>query len=228
MKKVLIAVALVAGTVSFANAEEFAPEKGDFSLEVQFSPFKSDGTSFTTQGINGRYFFSDKDALSFSLNIGGRNVKNVPNTDDDKTFSKGYFGNFSIDLGYQRHFYQYKRIDLYAGGKIGYGHNFAGSTRQHDDKNKVWANSFKDENGQDHFTTNELRLYATTGIDFYVYKGLYVGAELNLGFTDAFAVNTKTKTTVNGVETEVKSKNGGHDFNGGFNVDPRVRLGWTF
>ena len=89
MKKVLFAVALVAGTVSFANAEEFAPEKGDFSLEVQFSPFKSDGTSFTTQGINGRYFFSDKDALSFRLNIGGRNVKNVPDNDHHEIIEKG-------------------------------------------------------------------------------------------------------------------------------------------
>lgn len=224
MKKVLFAVALVAGTVSFANAEEFAPEKGDFSLEIQFSPFKSDGTSFTTQGINGRYFFSDKDALSFSLNIGGRNVKNVPDTDHDQTFDKGYYGNFSIDLGYQRHFYQYKRIDLYAGGKIGYGHDFAGRTDQVDDNNKTWRNYYDN----DHMTSNVLRLYATTGIDFYVYKGLYVGAELNLGFTDAFAVNTKTKVTVNGNETEHKSKNGGHDFNGGFDVDPRIRLGWTF
>lgn len=227
MKKVLIALALVAGTVSFANAEEFAPEKGDFSLEVQFSPFKSDGTSFTTQGINGRYFFSDKDALSFSLNIGGRNVKNVPDTDHDEIFEKGYFGNFSIDLGYQRHFYQYKRIDLYAGGKIGYGHNFAGSTVQTDKDNKIWKNSFTYE-GETHNTQNVLRLYATTGIDFYVYKGLYVGAELNLGFEDAFAVKSTTKVTVAGNEVETKSKNGGHDFNGGFNVDPRVRLGWTF
>ena len=223
MKKILLAVALL-GSFAFANAEEsFAPEQGDLSTEIQFSPFKSDGNSFSMQALQLRYFVSDKDALLLGLGLGGTNRKNVPNTDADDAFTKGYNGTFKIDLGYQRHFYQYKRIDLYAGGKVGYIHEFAGQTVQTNDNNKVWTN-YNEDGG----TGNGFEIYATTGIDFYVYKGLYVGAEINLGFSDVLASKKVTKTTINGSESENKSKNGGHYFDGGFDVNPKIRLGWTF
>ena len=124
-----------------------------------------------------------------------------------------------LNLGYQRHFYQYKRVDLYAGGKVGYVHEFAGNKQQANDDNWTWNNAG---------TGNGFSVYLNTGIDFYIYKGLYLGAEINLGFTDVLATKTTYKTCVGGKESETKSKVGGHDFNGGFDVSPRLRLGWTF
>ncbi|MDE6218379.1 MAG: hypothetical protein K2F64_05190 [Muribaculaceae bacterium] len=223
MKKLFLAMALL-GTFACANAEEtYAPQQGDLSTEIQFSPFKSDGNTFSMQALQLRYFLTDKDAVLFEIGLGGDNYKTIPDTEHKEAFTKGYNGLFKIDLGYQRHFYQYKRIDLYAGGKIGYIHEFAGSTVQADADNKVWKN-----HNDDGITGNGFEIYATTGIDFYVYKGLYVGAEINLGFTDVLASKSVTKTTINGTETESKSKNGGHYFTGGFDVNPKVRLGWTF
>lgn len=219
-----MAAACLFGSFMCSQAQNsFAPEQGDFSTEVKFSPFQSNGETFSLPALEVRYFLTGNDALTLELGLNGRNKKVVPNTDNDDAFEKFYHGTFSLELGYQRHFYNYKRVDLYAGGKIGYIHDFAAQTVQTSENNKVWRNSY-----DDYVTGNGLSVYLTTGIDFYIYKGLYVGAEINLGFSDVFAVNSKVKTTVAGTETEVKSKVGGHDFIGGFDVDPKIRLGWTF
>ena len=116
MKKLLIA-ALVLGSAMCANAEEsFAPEAGDFSTEIQFTPFKSTGESFSMTVLQGRYFFSNNDAFIIELGLSGDHNKEVPDTDHDNIFTKDYSGRFQLNIGYQRHFYNYKRIDLYVGG----------------------------------------------------------------------------------------------------------------
>lgn len=219
MKKFLFTVAVL-GSAMCVNAEEsYAPEAGDLSTEIQFTPFKSSGESFSMTALQGRYFITDKDAFILEFGLSGDNNKTVADTENAKAFNKDYNGRFQLNLGYQRHFYTYKRVDLYAGGKVGYIHDFAGSKAQIDDDNWTWNNSG---------TGNGFNVYLTTGIDFYVYKGLYLGAEINLGMTDVIATNTTSKVCAAGVETETKTKIGGHKFHGGFDCNPRLRLGWTF
>ncbi len=219
MKKFFVAAAIL-GSALCANAEEsFAPEAGTVSTEIQFTPFKSDGESFNMTALQARWFFTSKDALIVELGLSGSNDKEVANTEKSEAFIKDYKGRFVLNLGYQRHFYNYKRIDLYAGGKIGYIHDFAGHKNQTNDDNWTWNNSG---------TGNGFNIYLTTGIDFYVYKGLYLGAEINLGMTDVLTTNTTYKTCVGGTESETKTKIGGHSFSGGFDVNPRLRLGWSF
>lgn len=224
MKKIVLAAVLALTGMACAQAEDtFAPKQGTISTEIKFSPFRDNGEVFSMPALSVSYYFTNRDAFLVELGLNGENHKYVADTDADESFEKWYQGTFSINLGYQRHFYQYKRIDLYAGGKVGYIHKFAGHKDQSTDNNYEWGNYYKD-----YRTGNGFSIYATTGINFYIYKGLYVGAELNLGFEDVLASNTKTKTVTNGKETEVKSKTGGHDFLGGFNVDPKIRLGWSF
>lgn len=218
MKKFLLAAALI-GSAMMANAEEtFAPSAGTCSTEIQFAPFSSQ--IFSTGGaLSSRYFLTSKDALVVEFGLSGTNNKDVDDTANPDAFTKDYKGRFVINLGYQRHYYNYKRIDLYCGGKLGYIHDFAGNKDQLNENNWTWNNSG---------TGNGFNLYLTNGIDFYVYKGLYLGAEINIGFTDV--VNTKytTKTCVNGQTSTLKTTNGGHKFSGGFDVNPKFRLGWNF
>ncbi len=219
MKKILLA-ALVLGSAMCGYAEEsYAPEAGQFSTEIQFTPFKSNGESFNMTALSGRYFLTNKDALVVELGLGGTNKKTVSDTANADAFESNYKGTFSLTLGYQRHFYQYKRVDLYAGAKVGYVHEFAGHKSQYDKNNWAWNNSG---------TGNGFHAYLTTGIDFYVYKGLFLGAEINLGFEDVVATNTTHNTCVDGVKATEKTSIGGHDFSGGFNVQPTLRLGWSF
>lgn len=219
MKKFLL-IAAVLGSAFMANAqEEFAPAKGDFSTEIQFAPF-SGSKIFSNGGVlQGRYFVTNKDAFLVEFGLSGSNEKSVPDTENDKTFTKSYDGKFTLSIGYQRHFYNYKRVDLYCGGKLGYIHEFAGEKEQYNADNWTWNN-----NG----TGNGFSLYLTTGIDFYVYKGLYLGAEINAGFEDVVAFNNTTKVCVNGTVDSDKTSMGGHKFNGGFSVQPLIRLGWKF
>ena len=66
-----------------ANAQEsFAPEKGDFSTEVQFNPFNSGDYTFKLDALKFRYFVSDNDALLLDFGINGkiRKMCLTPNT----------------------------------------------------------------------------------------------------------------------------------------------------
>lgn len=228
MKKILLAAAVLFGSAFAVNAEEtFAPKKGDISTEIQFNPFGGDKIFSNGGVLQGRYFFTNKDAFLVEFGLSGTNDKSVGNTDNSTSFTKEYQGRFQINLGYQRHFYNYKRMDLYCGGKIGYVHDFAGYKKQDDVNNYEWTNQGDPENDKIG-TGNGFNLYLTTGFDFYVYKGLYLGAEINLGFTDIVATNWTKKKVVNGVLEEKKSSVGGHNFAGGFNVNPLIRLGWKF
>lgn len=73
MKKFILAAALVAAMAPAAVAQdEFAPEKGDFGVELQFNPFSNDYTTFrdSEYGLTGRYFITNKDAIRLNIGFG--------------------------------------------------------------------------------------------------------------------------------------------------------------
>ncbi|MCM1068058.1 MAG: hypothetical protein NC418_10855 [Muribaculaceae bacterium] len=228
MKRVLfIALTLMAIAGVEANAEEpvYAPEKGDFSTEIQFNPFNSDYT-FKLDALKLRYFIGDKDALLLEFGIEGINEKDVPDTDDDDNYTSHYRGNFHIGFGYERHFFNYKRIDLYAGAKFSYEHGFAGGSK---------SNSYESKKYTGYDPVDEVKNYNAiaagifTGLDFYVYKGLYCGIELGFYLKDKFAAGYKVKTEdTNGFSETTKYHPGGHNFNFNTKVEPLIRLGWKF
>lgn len=134
-------------------------------------------------------------------------------------YEKKYLGVFTIGLGYKRYFYNYKRINLYFGVKGAFVHQFAGNKTYENYENWEWDNAG---------TGNGFGAWALTGIDFSIYKGLYLGAEINLGFKDVIYTDITYKTNQNGTESSTKQRMGGHAFEGGFSVSPMFRLGWRF
>lgn len=252
MKKFLLAIALVGGFVS-ANAqtesEEFgAPKAGTFSTELQFNPFSSSGEIFSNGStisngavFSGTYFLCDKFGVTFDFGLGGKNTKDVQyddpysDTPRETSYTKAYYGTFTLALGAKYYFYNYKRVNLYAGAKVAYFHDFAGTKNvdvydPYTEKNLdswSWSNTYG-EGDDEKKTGNGFGIYVNTGIDFTVYKGLYVGAEINVGFKDVVNRGSTFKSFENGVTTTTKSKVGGHEFNGGFGVTPLFRIGWNF
>lgn len=207
MKKlvlILFATLWMAGT-TFAQDR---PIKGSWSTEVQINPFDQDGETFSLDGLKVRYFVSDKDALRLKVSFKSTNSKYTDEDLDEETGSnnndlyKYTMGNFSIDLGYERHFNLGKRLDAYLGGSIGLGKNFAST--QIDTYRKTIS-----DNGRyitEYSSTGELKNGAITnlngnidifkaaerasfnvnaaifaGLDCYIYKGIYIGTELGLG-----------------------------------------------
>lgn len=169
-------------------------------------------------------------------------------------------GDFKLDLGYERHFDLNKRMSVYVGASIGFTRHFAsttieGSGTYEESHRSSYTSSFKGEikNGaiipsgdfdgsvdmEDMLDKVNDRAYLGvnaaifTGLDFYVYKGLYVGTELGLSLKTQGTEKMK-------YDGEVIDENGFRDL---FNeestdkfrqteckvyIEPVLRLGWTF
>lgn len=235
MKKFILAAALVAAMAPAAVAQdEFAPEKGDICVEVQFNPFSNDYKTFDQGefGLTGRYFITNKDAIRLNIGFGvHKDINNVDAQDVNDNWVTLHHNtrksNFNINLGYERHLVTKGRLDLYAGGQLGIGFNSFGKTDEEFESDgktieKTWTNS----DGQNYGSTNYM-FGIFTGVDFYVYKGLYVGAEL--GVKLAYNVGHQPKFEINGNEEKPDHEQPtakSLDFT--TYVQPALRLGWTF
>ncbi len=270
MKKLLFAlvvVLMVSGTVSAQQK----PKKGSFGTEVQFNPFDQDGKTFQLDGLKFRYFISDKDAIRLKFGINSMNDKFTDSDSDENedtkiktSYNNEYkytTGDFSLDLGYERHFDIAKRLNAYVGGSIGFKKHFAstkieaynekidGSTTTStkfsgEIKNgAILPSSNNDDNwneenllkGVNDYATSGVKFAIFTGLDFYVYKGLYVGTEFGLSLATVSSKKAKYtgKLTEKGQETTITEYDG--KMTEKFRqtdiktyIEPVLRLGWTF
>lgn len=226
MKKIFMAIIAMAMCSVSVFAQD-RPGKGSFGTEIQFNPFDQDGEMFKLDGLKFRYFLTDKDALRLKVGFGFGKQK----LDDEDVTGFTRSGDFSIGLGYERHFKLLERLDLYAGGQIGYTRHFASAeteaTVMDQTITTVYANHIPSASG----TTpsdrayNGLNVSAFTGLDFYVYKGLYIGTELGL------YINTQKTCEYEVRESHqypVKSEDSVRSTSIGFAIEPTLRLGWTF
>lgn len=253
--KLIKAIAFASIVAIAANAQaqtEYAPEQGDFSVELQFNPFSNNYTTFKIDQLKGRYFFTDKDALRFGLGFGVSNSKSTADPEDaEDVWNKTTEGSFSINLGYERTVYSYKRINLYAGAGLSFSLNRVTTTEQQEYVMGTNDNtgepikevhSVKSINSGNSF--NAFYVNAFTGIDFFVYKGLYLGAELGLKIgvksfpssykKGGYAHDSENQVIVsNGVMTwdddyETKKGPKSNNFELGLYAEPAIRLGWQF
>ena len=179
---------------------------------------------------------------------------------------KNKYTQFSIAPGIEYHFGNWKRLSLYAGCEIPVGvyttrsaadeisdvtHSHgsvllyrAQSTFSLETKN---CNSIYGNNNYYYRQTGKVffGIKAFTGFDFYIYKGLYFGAELGLGYTCSFALKGTAKGSTTMMETyyrngeeylsvpsmEVIDRKFEDKITEGifnFKCNPMIRLGWRF
>lgn len=233
MKRIFMA-AMVAATFAIgATAQDFAPKAGTCGVEVRFNPLSTTNFSLDKQSIKGRYFFADNMAVTASLGFdynsdityGTRYDKGDVLTNKD-SYTKLHYGVFNLDLGYEFHLPSYKRIDPYVGASLGLGRDFAGGKKQTEAKEyTVYENVTPDDK---HYASTNLRAAAFAGVDFYLYKGLYVGAEVGYGISKKSYSDTKSTRTSDGTDYESKAENADGTVAAGFYVTPTFRLGWNF
>ena len=237
MKKITLVVAAVlamfSANVSAQNVE--LPKAGSFGTEVQFNPFDQNGHNFSLDALKFRYFITDNDALRLSVGLQSSSKKTKEDDSDD--FSKNRTGKFSIDLGYERHWNVAKRLDLYAGAEIGIYKNFASakSERSSDTDGDgvddvTITTEYKNMTGDPTDTNTKRANFGVaasvfTGLDFYVYKGLYIGTELGLIITSDKTCEGEIKVTNQDTQ---KVKSSVRNTNVKFDIEPTIRLGWTF
>ncbi len=235
MKKLFIAAIAVFGFAT-ANAQ-YKAEKGDLQTSVDFRPFNNNGKEmFENIGINASYFLTDKDALRLGLNFGLNNTKEGEKTNTtNKTTNKSTL--FGIGVGYERHFGKFDRLDIYAGAEAEFSLR-SNSIKSENNNGYAELKGSNDENlaaaliggGTPGTIDNDKRGYTAfgvgvfTGANFYVYKKLYVGAEIEFAFANT---SYKKIEASNGTATaEVAPKASGTALK--FQVNPALRLGWTF
>ncbi len=212
MKKVILATLVVFGLSINAFSQEsitddFIPSAGDASIEVNFlSPFVV-GQPFTMDNLKGRYFLSNTMAVRLGLEF-----DLTSETDEGEDWeSTDRVTDFGLYPGVEIHFPVSNRVSPYVGGEIGF---FSRSTYYGENDVEV-----KNEAGFSSFHIN-----LVSGVDLYIYKGLYLGAELGYGFERR---STKdAEYTIDNTTTEVE--NNDVLYRVGDNINASFRLGWSF
>lgn len=183
------------------------------------NPFDQNGHTFSMDGLKARYFFNEKNALRAKI---GFDVTKNKNSKSDDAYTSSTSGSFKFDIGYERHFDLAKRLDAYVGGELGVVRDFAKSKNFTDDDN--WT-KVKNADG----AAVGFHVAAVTGLDFYVYKSLYIGAELNLGVESKVNKRSEIIRCNKGKEETVKGPNNKNRITtAGIEVQPQLRLGWNF
>ena len=245
MKKASIVVAALllatAGVQAQENEATFGPQAGSFGVELNFTPFGS--SVFSTQGIKVRYFFNEKMAIrgTIDFSVSPRTDFSYTTTgvgaDERKVEykSKSNTGSFAIAPGFEYHFAHFKRGSVYAGAEIGFGMQTASYKLTNDDDEASvsvkGANfDFTDPASTGDRASTSFGVGLFTGVDVYVFKQLYIGAELGLRFATTTEGKVTVKTTDNLGEGTLDKTFEDHARSSsfGFFCEPAFRLGWTF
>lgn len=121
--------------------------------------------------------------------------------------------------GLEYHFDKFERVSPFIGGELGF---IAGNSGSKTD------NTLNDDYSVEKTPFFGFGINFITGCDIYVCKGLYLGAELGLGYE--YNTTGRKNTEISNGDTVVNedgnSASSSHDF--GFNVNPSIRIGWNF
>lgn len=226
-------------------------------FSADFNTFRLNGAK-----LKGTYFLSEVDGIRFGLGFGYDRKSNradlsIPQRDSYTTQSSFDYAmdvynlrkddyqskantNFALSVGYERHFKTVDRLDLYVGGEISFGITAMNSYSETNNYENAYNNgsySYIKDKWIDTQSTksNNVQIGAGlfTGVNYYVYKSLYLGAELGLSLGYSGDGNKHSKWTTGNPnaskkegETETFVRN--NTFSAKVYCDPSLHLGWTF
>jgi opacity protein-like surface antigen len=226
---IMLVMALIGGKFAVAQDAQVSqvPSAGSFATEVSLNPFTSNPLSLIN-GVRGRYFLSNKLAVRADFDLRYRSLTNHAFTPAGTTpvveqIENNSLFSFNIAPGAEYHFATYNRVSLYAGAAIGLG--FTKASAKTTNAGQISGNDIEVKGasslGRSGFSFG---LQAFAGVDVYVYKNLYMGAELGYQYS-MFKSSEVERTTSN---TTVTDKN--HEFESNLRpyILPTFRLGWKF
>ena len=289
MKKIILISMFLIAYAGYAQEESFKPEKGDFTVELQFAPFglsisEYEGVEtfapFKINGLRARYFVNEKWAIRMNLLIDYSTQKDDYTESGDNIYSSSLQGvstgeitqhlflstmNYRIAPGFEYHFGKAKKLSFYTGAELFFGgarhkmkeereehllENYSGNTLDHSAVLKLNALGYSTvwPGKRNRITPSgvsniNLGINAFLGADFYVYKGLYLGAELGIGYSYSFDLKAKVEgvyeyTIKDYVGTVIESEKKDYEIgtierkiassNFAFYCEPRIRLGFKF
>ena len=179
---------------------------------------------------------------------------------------KNRYTEYSIALGLEYHLGNWERMSVYLGGELFFGQRITNGTAELDRKYEhyeySWTNPdivlYETVETTNSLTTKNCRtdgwdyvqngrmvfgINLVAGMDFFIYKGLYLGAELGLGYGYTNLLKGTAKgnyktvitdhssnghTTTSEREIDKKLKDQITNGNLSFRCNPMIRLGWRF
>lgn len=253
MKKVSLFVfsLLLAGTAAFAQKQTAGNVTAEVSILRNGLNANVTALNSAIAGAKLRYFFADDLAIRLGLNVTSASNKFEAAEKADGTGElgdgKATSSNIVIAPGIEKHFGAWEKVSPYVGLDLTVGFRSAKEERNQldnslntDINDAVFGNdrsltidnatTFGSNNGVINNNTaagTSFGFNFVTGVDFYVTGGLFLGAEMGLGFTsfsgkDITAVQTTGNVTTTTVLQAAK--------NSGFtpNIIGGLRLGWNF
>jgi hypothetical protein len=204
------------------------PEKENITTELGVS-LGNGGNTVNTFGINGRYFAKTDLALVLGLGASfSQDVKNyAENTDgsgDEGTFT--YQSRYTeLYLGAQKHFAGTSRLSPFVGADF-----LLGTEGTHHEGDDAGTSGYvKNYSYERNAQSARAGIRAAVGFDFWVAKGLYIGAIYHpLSITLQMQDETKTTTGTNGSTVKTVNPGGTYTSLSTFGQLGSVRVGWLF
>lgn len=263
MKKLLfiVGLALTSLTVS-AQEQEVGLPAGLFTLEWKFNPFDYESKPVKVAQLNARMFLNDKSAVRLGVGVGfdkdtDENSSKLEGTSTTETFSKTTNDALTLrfSLGYEYHFANTGRLDFYGGAEGGYLGRFYSATKEYTKttipsssttSNVHYENTEYNKRNSEGDKLNENGIFGSvfTGIDYYIYKKLYIGAELGIIFNTGKKKNGSYTSVIGDkiisdgsvIDDKATKHSSETDYpvietKGTYTkvyIEPSIRIGWMF
>lgn len=224
MKKIILIFTMILSTAVLLVGQDYKPVAGQVAAEVNFTPLSA--TPIGLNYLKARYCLSSDLVVRIGVDIRTHSDKSEPiNTADPDVNDeqKMSYSQFGIYPGIEKHFGNLDRLSPYIGAELG----FVTKSSKASYKNNVSDVETESKgawlDGSNRGFTS-IGLNALAGVDFYIFKNLYLGTEIGFGFqsttmkeVEVTMGNTTSTTNVKSSSTDI-----------GFNFNPAIRLGFWF
>ena len=202
------------------------PQKGDWSTEATF---------YAQTGSNSlRFGISDIKIRKFIASNTVARVRFIASQNNETTIIANSTANmersiteaaFAIAPGFEKHIGTYKKLSPYWGAEVLYGIN----TYEYNLTNSTNGQSFSNGGNFNTKTTGAYTIGANllVGADFYLTKGIFIGAEFGYGFQYQ-NYGESTATSFDGTSTVIRTLPMGSRKGLNLFANPGIRLGIAF
>ena len=227
-KLLFLTTLVLTSLTTFAQGSNDKLPDGIMSLEWRYNPFDYEGKPVNMAQFYGRLFLNNKSVVRLGVGVGfDRDKQEGSWNKNTSSVNANYYDiehmdsikesnelTLKLSVGYEYHFANTGRLDFYAGAEGGFLGKFCSGSYAKSVNNTnvtVLLGNKNTVNNADYTNidytkmtpdnkVNEMGMFATvfTGVDFFVYKGLYLGAELGITF------NTGKKKNGNYTQETIK------------------------
>jgi len=216
-KAIIIFASIFVSFVSFAQ--------GGFGIEVNVDPFGTNQSILPTNGLKLRYFPIERLAVRGTFNFSMSSATNHYIVSAVEYEEKRNITNFGVVPGIEYHLVKFEKGAVYAGVECGFAIQNASYKGTNDNDNSMIGVTGYDNN--ENYSNTTLNMGVFTGVDYYLTKNLYVGAELGLRYNSAKNKNIVTESIDYGGQL-TKYVYEKHPKSERLGFVPTLRFGWTF